>query len=462
VKARLVTSADAAIDTDPFTGLAPVSRIGGGEVRVDAAVGAYAAAWDKKNLLPSLSYGYVDVGRETITRVKKLTVKNYSEYKLRYDVSAGFRYADDEASGAVELQVWPERIWLRPGQAKTVTVKMTIHGDLLPGNYLSSGATGADPVALTLNEFDGYVQFDGKKGDELHVPWHVLPRAAAKERAVKNWALDFEDGYTEKKLHNRGVGVAQNNAFTLLGVSENLPEGGPGEGMPTPDLKAVGVATFPVPAGFCSAEESFVWQFAASLWERSSHRVPDAWVQWGLDTNQDGIEDYQVFDFDLSLSGGLSDGRSVTWVADAATGDATAFFFTEHPTNSKNVTLTICGEQIGLTGTDLLTTNVDVLYVEAVDWYYGGPGDQMGPFTITPLGERYVAFPPDVPAFSKDVMPVVDYGPWPGNTPDLGIMVLTDGDRGDGARGGSQKWAEAIIIPAREYARDVQKVIRQK
>jgi hypothetical protein len=57
-------------------------------------------------------------------------------------------------------------------------------------------------------------------------------------------------------------------------------------------------------------------------------------------------------------------------------------------------------------------------------------------------------------------MPVIDYGPWPGNTPELGVMIMTDGDRGDGARGGSQKWAEVIIIPARQYASQVQKVIR--
>ncbi len=460
VKARLVNNGDTDIDTDPFSGLAPVSRIGGGEVRVDAAVDAYIGAWDKRSLLPSLSLGYIDVGRETITKVKKLTVKNYTDKWQKYEVSSDFRYEDDAASGAVEVSVYPEYLKLRPGQTRTVTVKMTIHGDLLPGNYLNSGADGANPAALTLNEFDGYVYFDGKRGDSIHVPWHVIPRAAAKERAVKAWKLQFDDtGLAEVKLKNRGPGIAQNDAYSLLGVSPNLPEGGLGEQSPTPDLRAVGVTTFPVAAGFCSAEDSFLWRFAANLWERSSQRVPGADVRWELDTNQDGVVDYTILDRDLSFSG-VSDGRSVTWAFENATGAASAFFFTEHATNSGNVVLTICGEQIGLTGTDMLATNVDVVSVQTFDFYYGGPGDAMGPFTITPLGEQYVGLPPDVGPFSDDVMPVINYGPWPGNTPELGVMVVTDADRGAGARGGSQQWAELIVVPDKANARYVHSVLR--
>ena len=67
-----------------------------------------------------------------------------------------------------------------------------------------------------------------------------------------------------------------------------------------------------------------------------------------------------VFNFDLSLSSAVSDGRQVTWAADLNTGAATAFFFAEHSMNTGNTVLLICGEQIGLTGTDMLATNVDM------------------------------------------------------------------------------------------------------
>ena len=59
-------------------------------------------------------------------------------------------------------------------------------------------------------------------------------------------------------------------------------------------------------------------------------------------------------------------------------------------------------------------------------------------------------------------MPVIDFGPFPGNTPELGVMVMTDGDRGAFARGGSQAWAELIVVPVRDQARAVWDVIRDR
>ena len=56
--------------------------------------------------------------------------------------------------------------------------------------------------------------------------------------------------------------------------------------------------------------------------------------------------------------------------------------------NTGNTVLYICAEQIGLTGTDMLSTNVD-MDVYAQDWYYGGPGDWVTDLTVTPLGEQY-------------------------------------------------------------------------
>lgn len=179
-----------------------------------------------------------------------------------------------------------------------------------------------------------------------------------------------------------------------------------------------------------------------------------------LDTNQDGVVDYQVFNFDLSLSTSLSDGRNVTWAADAATGAASAFFFTEQATITGNTVMLICGEHIGLTGRDMLNTNVDVVTVSAIDIYFGGPGDSMGPFTITPLGERYVGAPVDVAGNSSDTMQVFDFGPFPGNTPELGIMLFTNGDRGAGARGGATAPTEMIALPTRGNARAVWSVLR--
>ena len=55
---------------------------------------------------------------------------------------------------------------------------MTIHGAALAGNAMNSGSDGANPAALTFNEFDGYLVLDDGR-QPLEIPWHVLPRQAA-------------------------------------------------------------------------------------------------------------------------------------------------------------------------------------------------------------------------------------------------------------------------------------------
>jgi subtilisin family serine protease len=443
VKARLMNTGETAIDTDPFVGLAPISRIGGGEVRADAALSAPAAAWDRRTLQGAVSFGFVDVENDTTVLTTRVQVRNYSDEDLAYWITPTFRYANDEASGAVEVQT-PRRVKVKAGQESSFFVKVKIDGNMLPPNYMNSGSMGADPAALDLNEFDGYLVLDDGE-QPLHLAWHVLPRKAA--NTVGRSVLTFEDGMDVIDLTNNGVGTAQNDAYALIGVSDDLPEGEQGAQAPVPDLRAVGVNTFPVPAGFCSAEPSFLWAFAINTWERQTHAVAaPAYYSVFLDTDQDGTDDYEVFNFDLSLSGSLSDGRNVVWADDLSGGGATAFFFTEHSTNTANTIMYICGEQVGLTGTDMLATNVDATVV-AWDWYFSGTAtDVIDGLTITPLGEQYYGMPEDIAGKSDGTMTVVDYGPFPGNSPELGLMLVTNGDRGGGARGGATADTEALFF----------------
>jgi hypothetical protein len=46
---------------------------------------------------------------------------------------------------------------------------------------------------------------------------------------------------------------------------------------------------------------------------------------------------------------------------------------------------------VGLTGTDLLATNIDASF-RTFDFYYGGPGDFVGGLTITPPAGRPSGF----------------------------------------------------------------------
>ncbi len=442
IKALLMNTAEIDIGNSAFDdSSAPISRIGGGELRVDRALAAadVAAAWDKDEPTGSLGFGFHDVSSKRVTLRKRLRLHNYSNRRLIMTVEPSFRFDNDADNGAVEIQV-PPLVFARPGEDVDFAVTLRIAGEKLRQNLMNSGSGGADAVPLTQNEYDGYLTLtDGET--TLRVPWHVLPRKAA---ALRTSRLRFNrDGVGQVRLQNRGVGDAQNDAYALLALSDDIPEGDRGEQSPTPDLRAVGVNTFTVPAGFCSGSESFVWTFAVSAWERSSHADTVSYNVW-LDLDRDGEDDYLVLNRDFTLND-LTDGRNLTWAVDLSTGNASAFFFTEHATNTGNTVLIVCAEQVGLGIGDAVTHQVDV-DVEAEDIYFGGPGDLIEDLTISPFGERYFGVPDDVAGSGMGAMPVLDFGQISGNTRELGFLLFTNGDRGSASRGGATEATEALLV----------------
>jgi hypothetical protein len=264
---------------------------------------------------------------------------------------------------------------------------------------------------------------------------------------VKAWPRRLPPGGVVQ-LFNKGVGIAQNDIYSLLALSKNLPEGNRGQRMPTPDIRAVGVQTYLAPPRLCSPAPSFLWAFAINTWERQTHLMPVSHQVW-LDTDQDGVPDFVVLNRDGSFDS-ITNGRQMAWAVDLNTGFADAFFFVEHATNTNNTVLLICGEQIGLSRADIQSTNVDA-FVVVQDFYYGGPGDLVprfgkAPLTITPLGEQYFALPEDMPGRTKAPLEVTDFGPFPGNSPELGVMLFTNGDRGEFAFGGATEKTEALLL----------------
>lgn len=448
VKALLMNNAETNIINDALLGtLAPISRIGGGEVRVDRAISAPVVAWDKDVPTGALGFGFVDVADGVVSITKTVEIRNLDNKQRTYTITPTFRFADDAANGAVTVSA-PAKVVVKPGKGKSTffDVTLTINGALLRGNFMNSGSNGANPASLTTNEYDGYLVLnDGTQ--PIHLAWHVLPRKDA--RVVPDTTEIVPGSFPQViGLNNTGVGTAQNDAYALLAVSDDLPEGSLGGQSPTPDIRAVGINTFPVPAGFCSANPSFLWVFAINTWETQQHLLPVS-HQVYLDTNRDGNDDYVVLNRDQSGLGTITDGRQLAWVLNLATGSASAFFYAEHSTNTGNTVLTICGEQIGMNAANLLATNVD-MDVYAQDFYYGGPGDLIEGLTVTPLGERFYGEASDVAGNSYNAagLAVYDFDLFPGNTPELGLMLVTNGDRGAGNRGGATQDTEALLFMA--------------
>ena len=441
LKALLMNNAYRDIISDTTGELAEITRIGGGELRVDASAAATFYAYSSDQQQPAISLGFKDVPHMSVVR-HSITIKNMSDQRKRITVTPTFRYADDEASGAVQV-LSRRSISVPPHGSREFKLRFRLDPSKLSGNAMSSAADGSNPAALTAAEFDGYLLLTDRSGEEVALPWHVIPRQAA---AVKVFGGAIEEGSFPStiELFNDGAGVAQNDAYSIIGLSDEMPRGQPGSQQPIPDLRALGVTTIPVDPGLCSAE--FLWLFAINTWERQTHLVPVS-HQVAFDIDRDGVDDYVLLNRDVTLSN-VTDGRQLSWVIDNATGTAAAVFFAEHATNTGNTVLYACGEQLGLSAADILATNVDIS-VTAQDFYYGGPGDFIDGITITPLGERFFGAPSgDIAAEDFGALDVFDFGTFPGNTMESGVMLFTNGDRGAGAHGGATEETEALLLLA--------------
>ncbi|TXS92778.1 S8 family serine peptidase [Parahaliea maris] len=374
VRAKLVTTGDTNIDTDPFSGLAPVARIGGGEVRANRALNTAVSAWDVDTLSPALSFGFLDAFEET-TLSKTVVVTNYGDSDVSYAVSSAFRYAADD-NGAVSVDASQSSIDVPAGGSVEFDVTLTVSPEDLTAWYGNSGSLGADPAWITDLEYDGYVNLDADGVDnDIHLPWHILPRKSG------NLAVSLS-GKGQFTLSNEGVGDTLVESYNLIATSDDLPEGERGANNPITDFKALGYRTTAVPAGYCSAEKSFVIQFAVASWERQTHaNVPNAWDLY-LDYNGDGFPEANVFNYELA--GNLSDGRNAVIATDYVGGTQTIYFLTDHETNSANTVLTVCAEQIGLDGRGL-THKAQVAFGGAYDLYFTGEyTDFLTEFELSP------------------------------------------------------------------------------
>ena len=414
VKALLVNNAETEIYTEPGSPLAPISRIGGGEVRVDRAVESKIAVWESGSLLPSLSYGFLAV-YEDMTIEKTLTIRNYSDEDVTVTPAAEFRYAGDD-TGAVTFSL-PGPVEIGAGDTEEITVEMMIDADALPEWVFNSGSEGGDPEALTAVEFDGYVTFDQDgESDPVHVPWHVMPRKSGNVEAADN---DIGDGFVSSTtLDNSGDNDVLTEVYSLLVTDpDDVDPGGPGEQNPGADLAAVGVYHIPVGAPDCS----YIMVFAMSSYDPMTHAVAPIYNSVVLDVNGDEEADYEVFNIDASFFGpsfDLGSGENVSAVQNLETGDVTSFFPAFHASNSANVVTALCSEQIGLDGSAKGATLNGFGY--AADLYYGsGVSDETDDFSFQLGLERFLGLVDfdgvngvgfgTVPANSSALLEVIDF-----------------------------------------------------
>lgn len=426
IKALLMNTAETTIYTNPALTpgqLAPITRIGGGEVRADQALAAWTSAWcdedpkdskvvkdikkdqgitdDKKATAYAigLSFGFNTV---TDTQTLKTTVRvtNYADADRTYSIIPTFRYADDAASSAVKV-IAPATVKVKKHSSSTFKVEMKIDGSKLPEWVLDGGPNGGNGPLLQTNEFDGYLVISDAM-DTIHLPWQVLPQRAAAVKVNGSSVNLKNNGTGDFKVENQSaVQSAEIEIFELLGSSGPIPKKfipGPGDNMAAVDLKSVGArfaGTIP--------EFSDIGQIAISTYGRRAHPNYPAGFEIHFDLEGDGLPEGIIF----NAEGGAfaSSGQNLVFAGSFPFSTFTAFFFTDAQLDSANVILTFPLAVLGLGAGDTIAK----MTVYAYDNYFTGDVSDVietGPYTFGV--PRYFAGDfVNIPAKAKANVPVV-------------------------------------------------------
>jgi len=342
VKARLMGAADNNITTNParLPGLlAPVTRIGAGELRVVGAIDNSTAMWDSANPgATSLSFGYQPTSSARVLR-KRVVVRNYGPVAKTYTISSSFRYANDAASGGVTLSA-PASVSVPADSSTAFNLQMYINPAGLPvweATGVNGGSNGANGALLANVEYDGYLTLsDGSEA--VRLPWHVMPRRSHQGAASSSVTLLAGSGaMTVSNLG--GATLANADVFALTGVSPQLPYAslpGPGDSFQVVDLRAAGVRGVSTGGGPNTGV-----QFAVSRFDPTSSPNMNLTVRVRIDTNRDGTDDWQITASRSTGNQSLAFLQKLTGCVPATNCPSSAFFFTIADLNSSNWILTV-------------------------------------------------------------------------------------------------------------------------
>ncbi|WP_046111625.1 S8 family serine peptidase [Aquincola tertiaricarbonis] len=367
IKARLMNGANAEVYTNPATlpgVLAPVSRIGAGELRVDKSATLTTGVWDATNPYSvGLSFGVVRAtGISKISR--KVAVRNYSNSARTYAIQRSFRYAADEARGAVTLAA-PASITVPANATAAFVLTLTLDAGKLPAWNLGFAGNQGNGALLGDVEFDGYVTLSDSAGT-VSVPWHILPHKAANVLpSTTSVALEGESSGLLGVSNVGGAAPGYTDVFALTGISPQIsvvqaPAGGE---VALIDLKATGVRLVDVgvPA----------LQFAITTFGRRAHPAYPAEFDVYVDVNGDGVDDAVIY---TAENGGFgTSGQTLVYAQrlnpdGSNQGQAVANFYLDADLDSSNAVLTVLASDLGVTNLNS-RIRFDVL---AFDNYYSG------------------------------------------------------------------------------------------
>lgn len=365
VRALLMNNAETQISMNPVTQpgyLAPITRIGGGEVRVDKAVAAKAIAYDKSTKQGSLSFGYHALIHSSLFR-KTVEVRNLTNQTQTYQISRSTRYPEDAWGTSWGVNVYAPKEVRVPARGKaSFNVTLYVYANGLPSwpwTWLYGSGNGNGSL-LQAAEFDGFITLhQGSRADALTIPWQILPRRASHVTALTD---DYRlTSKRDVKLVNLGTEEGAVNSFALLGTSPRIPRKylpTIGDNFAIGDLRAFGARD--IMYGPDAVLEVGISTFGM----RAHPAYPIEYDVW-IDVNGDGRDDFIAYTAEVGGPG--ASGLVAVYVAPTTTFVGTAWFYLDADLDSGNAILPIPYELMGIAPGTKLT-----LSVETFDNYFQG------------------------------------------------------------------------------------------
>jgi subtilisin family serine protease len=342
IKALLMESSEPSVfenaATEPGV-LAPMSRMGAGELRADRAAAATTSVWDASDpLAVSISFGTYRVNTPQSFK-KKIVVKNYSSAARTYQITNTYRDAPNLTGVTITA---PSSIFVPANSAASFTLTLNVIPASLPIWTLNGGSLGGAGELLNTVEYAGFLGFTSG-AENVHIPWHILPHKAANVTPASS-SVALNGNPANLSLSNvTGAVNGLVDAFSLTGTGTQFPASvlpAPGSDFAVINLRAVGVRLVCLDNA-CAALGA---QFAVTTFGQRSHPDVPAEFDVLIDVDGDGIPDLDIFNGDIGIvtTGTAFSGQNAVFVADLAAGTASGpFFYTVADLDSANAILTV-------------------------------------------------------------------------------------------------------------------------
>jgi hypothetical protein len=259
--------------------LAPVTRMGSGELRIDRAVEAGFWAYCLEDVQPVVALGVIDAWEDIIYQ-RTIVIHSLEPTPKTLNIKSEFRSRQKHDSGAVTISFDMEGTSFDNEEVQYMTsvncsspivfkVSFYIHAALAPPNTMTtSGTRGYEPEGLDRHEWDGHILI-ASEDQEIVLPFHMLLRQAAAPILAPGTSLPSTYGLLDTNLTitNEGAGIAQIDAFELIYSDVDDPEGDYGNDEVTADIRTIGYRTVPVNESGCD----YLVEFSFQTWERTRH-----------------------------------------------------------------------------------------------------------------------------------------------------------------------------------------------